>query len=90
MALPDIWHYTAQGQYLMGQGKADPSPLEPGKWLIPAHATDIQPGSERSGYIQYFKDGEWFYAELKPIEEPKPIEEVPEERKTARPVEENK
>lgn len=38
MALPVIYHaHPTTGMFLV-QGQADPDPLEPGNWLIPAHA----------------------------------------------------
>lgn len=36
------------GQFL-GQGLADPSPLEPGVWLLPAHAFQLSPPDISSG-----------------------------------------
>jgi hypothetical protein len=38
-----IWHYDLDSGLLLGEGTADPSPLEPGVWLIPAHATTAAP-----------------------------------------------
>lgn len=33
----DIYHYDALTGEFLGQGKADPDPLQPDNWLIPAH-----------------------------------------------------
>jgi hypothetical protein len=38
-----IWHYDPDSGLLLGDGIADPSPLEPGVWLVPAHATTAAP-----------------------------------------------
>jgi hypothetical protein len=35
------------------------APLEPGKWLIPAHATDIEPPTCESNQIQVFNGKSW-------------------------------
>lgn len=57
-----IYHYHPDTLEFLGIGDADKDPLVKNNWLIPAHATTIEPSEkERKGYVQIFKDGEWFY-----------------------------
>ena len=49
----------------MGQDDADPSPLEPGKYLIPANATKIAPPECENGQIQIFDGTFWSVIEDK-------------------------
>lgn len=74
-------YYPDTGIYL-GSEEADESPLESGIYLIPAHATDIEPPPQVEGkYIKFNIDlKEWFYEDI-PIqqEENKPeltLEEI--------------
>ena len=54
-----IYHYhPVTGEYL-GEGVADPSPLEPGKYLIPAHATTAAPPTAMSGKVRRFNGAAW-------------------------------
>jgi len=49
----------------VGQDDADPSPLEPGKYLIPANATRIAPPECENGQIQIFDGTFWSVIEDK-------------------------
>lgn len=61
-----IHHYDpATGEY-MGAGAADESPLEPGKWLIPAHATEIEPPLPGAGQKAVFLTGTWAVVDIPP------------------------
>ncbi len=60
----DIFHYHPETGVLLSPGKADPSPLESGVWLIPAHATDIEPPEPGDSEQVVMVNGIW---ELKPI-----------------------
>lgn len=49
-----LYHYDTLGLYI-GQSEADPNPMEPGNFLIPANATDMPPGEGEN----IFKSGAW-------------------------------
>ena len=49
-----IYHYhPVTGQYI-ASGTAHPDPLVEGNWLIPAHATNIEPPQADEGKIVVF------------------------------------
>lgn len=61
-----IYHYhPATGEYL-GEGTADESPLEPGKYLIPAHATTTAPPTAMSGKVRVWR-GEWVFEDVRGV-----------------------
>jgi hypothetical protein len=70
----NIYHYHPETGALLGEGTADPSPLEPGKWLIPAHATTATPPTAQDGEQALWTNGAW---QVQPIPEPEP-EPAPE------------
>ena len=54
-----IYNYDpATGEYL-GTSEADQSPLEPGVYLLPAHATDQPVPTAKAGQAAVFLDGTW-------------------------------
>lgn len=53
-----IFNYDAFNGQFISETDADESPLEPGVFLIPAFATEIQP-PEQEGYNAHFIDGDW-------------------------------
>lgn len=59
----EIWNYHPETLELLGKNTADESPLEPGVWLIPAHATDKKPPKNKKGYALVFVDDQWAYEE---------------------------
>jgi hypothetical protein len=67
-----IFHYHPETGALLGEGKADPSPLEPGKWLVPAHATAIEPLHPNNDEQVIWVNNNW---QLRPIPEPEPPSE---------------
>lgn len=74
-----IHHYNPEtGEYL-GEGRADESPLEPGVFLIPAHATEIAPPKAQAGKVRAFEGGAWVQR-LIPVPPPPP-EPTPAELK---------
>ena len=48
-----IYHYHPEYKYFIGSSNADESPLEPGIFLIPAYATNIEPIECDEDEIQY-------------------------------------
>jgi hypothetical protein len=65
----NIYHYHPESGALLGEGTADPSPLEPGKWLIPAHATTATPPTAQDGKQTLWVNGTW---QVQPIPKPEP------------------
>ena len=63
-----IYHYDFEtGQYL-GEGSADPSPLETNVWLIPAHATEVAPPETGPDEYAIFMDGDWaIFKAIEPV-----------------------
>lgn len=52
-----IYHAdSVTGEYI-GSGFADPDPLEPGKWIIPARAFTEKPPIADKGYVAVFTPG---------------------------------
>lgn len=57
-----IYHYHATTGELSGTGKADPDPLVPDNWLIPANATAIKPPTA-ANKVAVFAAGAWSLVE---------------------------
>lgn len=54
-----IYHFSpSTGEYI-GTTTAEESPLEPGVYLIPAHATELQPLDCGEHEVSCFSDGAW-------------------------------
>lgn len=66
-----IFNYHPVTLALLSVGQADPSPLEPGKWLIPAHATPEEPPEPMEGKALHFVDGKW---EQRDVEQVAPVQ----------------
>ena len=74
-----IYHYDHVTGEFLGAGSADPSPLEPDVYLIPANATDIAPPECGAGERSVFRAAAW---NIEAIPNPEPIPEpTPEEIK---------
>ncbi len=54
-----LYHYQPETGELLGESPADPSPLEPEVWLIPAHATDLPPPKPKAQQVAVFRDSRW-------------------------------
>ena len=54
-----IYNYHPDYKYFYCESDADVSPLEPGAFLIPAHATDIEPPTCESNQTQIFNETSW-------------------------------
>jgi len=63
-----VYHYHPETLEYIGPGTADPSPLQPGAWLIPAYATAIDPPVPVGGKVRRFVEGLWGYADV--VDEP--------------------
>lgn len=56
----DIFHYSALTREYLGRDTADPDPLTPGNWLIPANATTTPPPANcTQGYALCFDGEKW-------------------------------
>lgn len=59
MSAPKIYNFhPATGEYI-GEGLADPSPMEPGVWLYPAHSTETAPPAAGPGQAAIFDGESW-------------------------------
>lgn len=64
-ARPVVHHYDETSGEYYASSPARPSPLEPGVWLTPAHATQLDLLTSKAGHILAFRDGGWVHdAEL--------------------------
>lgn len=53
-----IYHYNKKGEYI-GEATADKNPLEKGKYLIPAYATDKKPPVPSENEVAVFENNDW-------------------------------
>ena len=61
-----IHHYHPETLEYLGESDADESPLEPGVFLIPAHATEAAPPAEVAGKTRHFEGGVWVLRGIPP------------------------
>jgi hypothetical protein len=55
-----IYHYHPLYKHLLGEGVAESSPIgPPDVWLIPAHATEVEPPISSSGRIPVLQGDSW-------------------------------
>jgi hypothetical protein len=64
-----VFHYHPDTGALLGPGLADASPMEPGTFLVPAYATELEPPDVGPGQVAVFRDGAWS-VEPEPAPEP--------------------
>lgn len=76
-----IFHYNPITFVLLGSGLADESPLESGVYLIPAHATDIEPPSCKQGFAPFWNGSGWDIKDVS-LDEPKPEDPQQDKPKT--------
>jgi len=74
----EIYHYHSVTKEYLGSGLADPSPLEPGVWLIPANATGVQPPTAMDGKIRVWNGSAWAFEDIPAPPEPPAPEPEPE------------
>ena len=75
-----IYNYAPDTGIFHAEGLADESPLEPGVFLIPAHATTLKPPKATLPKVAVFKDGKWSIETLPPPPpepEPEPAPPAP-------------
>lgn len=59
----NIYHYNPITGEFLSVGLADPNPLEPGKFLIPAHATEIEPPVTSEKQVAVWNRAAWLVEE---------------------------
>lgn len=58
-----VYSYNEDGYYI-GETIAYESPLEPGVFLIPAQATEVEPPAATIGCWPRYLDGQWVLVEI--------------------------
>lgn len=59
-----VYNYSPINGEFICESKADESPLEPGVFLIPAHATTIAPLSPKNDHVSVFDGKTWRYEKI--------------------------
>lgn len=67
-----VYNYDEHTFEYVNASIADESPLEPGVYHIPAHATDIAPPEDVPGKVRVFTGNGWVYQDVAPA-----VEEIP-------------
>jgi hypothetical protein len=55
----EVYRFHPATRIYLGADLADESPLEPGVWLVPANATEIQPPEIPPGFVAKFATNYW-------------------------------
>lgn len=71
----EIYHYDPNTGFYIGADVADESPLEPGVWLIPAHATTVAPPPVSQGNKAVWTGETWLEVTVDPVPPPMTPEE---------------
>lgn len=71
-----IYNYHADSGQLIGESIADADPLNDGQWLIPAHATTIEPPSTNSKQFAAFNGVDWNVFDIPEPVQPEPMPEL--------------
>jgi len=61
-----IYNYHPDTFEYLGQGIADPDPLDKGNWLIPGNSVVTPPPLPIEGKTIHYQDGEWIYKDIPP------------------------
>lgn len=70
-----IYHYSRETLEIIAEGIADTDPLDDGRFLIPAHSTNIPPPIALAGKTRHFSAGAWEYRDIQiPPEHPAPTQ----------------
>ncbi|AQW85490.1 hypothetical protein CPIN18020_0243 [Campylobacter pinnipediorum subsp. caledonicus] len=56
-----VYNYDKETKEYLYESEAQTSPLEEGKYLIPANATELKPPKEKAGFAICFNNTEWIY-----------------------------
>lgn len=59
-----IFHFDELTGELLGEGEARPDPMEPGRFLIPAWATTVEPPQAQAGKFRAFNGSGWEYRDI--------------------------
>lgn len=77
MSAPKIYHFDFNTGALIGEGFADPDPMNKKNWLIPAGATLKKPPQMDYGMIALFKNDAWITSKKEaPIEKKLNYEDI--------------
>lgn len=67
-----VYNYNSSTKFYTFEEEADPDPLLPGRWLIPAWATKVKPPEVKENEVACFDEKEktWKVIEVKQLEIP--------------------
>lgn len=73
-----LYHYHRETGELIGQSLADLDPMQPGRWLIPANATTLQPPAPGAGQFPAWNGADWVLRAVpQPVPAPAPPPQEP-------------
>lgn len=65
-----VHNYDPETFEYLGSSEADANPLRPDQFLIPAHATEVEPPEEQEGFYRRFTGDGWEQVEIPVPPEP--------------------